>query len=642
VFSRVLASGARSARRRLIVVGLILALCWPVVIAGAATADDGLNRTVSGTFVVRGHGEGHGRGMSQYGALGAAMQGLGAAQILAFYYPGTARTAVNPDRPLRVWISRDDDSVTEVLRSPDLEVVDEGTGAVLPIPAEAEAVRTQVYGSGFVVHVWMNGAWWDINTGASLILTAGGPVRFRTAGGIVHLVMPNGDHVGYRDTLRAVRNGNNAQTINTLPLDDYVRGVVPRESPSYWLPAALQAQAIAARSYANGYRSPNSNYDICDTAACQVYMGAVKNGEPLETANTNAATSATRGVVLTYNGQPINAQFGSTNGGWTVDGGVPYLPAQRDPYEAIANPPQSYANWTGTLSAENLESRYPEIGRFLRIRITQRDGNGEWGGRVLGAVIEGTAGSRTLTGDQIRLSLTAPVRSAYFQIFDEEAGNLPEGAFDDAVVNGTVLSVRGWAFDPNEPATPLTVHVYDRAPSGAVRTSVFPADQSRPDVAAVYPTAGHLHGFTAQLPISGRGTHNICAYGINVGAGSINRTLGCRTATVGGPLGVLDWAFGGTGFVDFAGWTIDPAEPGRSVEVHLYATGPAGTVGYPGFIANQARPDVAAVFPFSGSAHGFTGRIHIARQGNHQICAYAIVTDGLAPNQLLGCRSVTV
>ena len=82
--------------------------------------------------------------------------------------------------------------------------------------------------------------------------------------------------VAYRGTLRAIKG----DTVNILPLDDYLKGVVPREVPASWKPAAVQAQAVAARTYAAfGRREPQaSHYQICDTTACQVYGGYSDEG----------------------------------------------------------------------------------------------------------------------------------------------------------------------------------------------------------------------------------------------------------------------------------------------------------------------------------------------------------------------------
>lgn len=641
----VIVAGAATAPRRdtrwvlaavvLMVTGSVVSVSAP----GVAAADDWLYRPTSGVFAVQGHGEGHGRGMSQYGAQGAAAAGLSSAQILDFYYPGTVSTQLDPGQPLKVWISADSDGVTEVLQSPDLVVTDAGNGARVNLPAGTDRVRTVVGGGGLVVQARVGGAWGAV-TGV-----AGPEIVFRAdAVGTVDVVLPSGHRIGYRGSVSAVRKDGSSVTVNTVRLDDYVRGVVPRESPSSWRPAALQSQAVAARSFAAvSFRSPrDSRYQICDDANCQVYGGATFDGATREAASTDAATSATAGLVRTYNGSVINAQFGSTNGGWTVDGRVPYLPAQADPYEARANPPQAYANWKGTLAVSSLESRFRSIGSFTRMRISQRDGNGEWGGRVISAVIEGTAGSQSVTGDQLRQALTADVRSTYFQLTDSARAEVPQGSLDDAAVYGTVVSVRGWVFDPSDPRAATTVHLYDTDVAGNTRIVPAVAASSRPDVGAALPAAGPDHGFAAGWVTSGRGVHRICAYGINIGVGDSNPLLGCRTVVVADVLGNVEAVTGSVGQATVTGWTIDPAAPDRSTGVLVYDYLPDRRSGYGGFAAVANRPDVAAAYPGSGPAHGFTATIPITAEGRHQLCVYASPVRAGDPTTTVGCRTLDV
>src|SRR6267154_5501520 len=121
----------------------------------------------------------------------------------------------------------------------------------------------------------------------------------------------------YRGTLEVYGNARNTLTIvNELPMEDYLLGVVPNElSPAtFGQLEALKAQAVAARTYAvrNMGQSRQEGYDICNTDACQVYMGAGTE-DPLAT----QAVRETRGMIATYNGQPINALYSSTCGGRT-------------------------------------------------------------------------------------------------------------------------------------------------------------------------------------------------------------------------------------------------------------------------------------------------------------------------------------
>ena len=121
----------------------------------------------------------------------------------------------------------------------------------------------------------------------------------------------------YRGVVEVYGNSRNTLTIvNELPMEDYLLGVVPNElSPAtFGQLEALKAQAVAARTYAvrNMGQSRQEGYDICNTDACQVYMGAGTE-DPLAT----QAVRETRGMIATYNGQPINALYSSTCGGRT-------------------------------------------------------------------------------------------------------------------------------------------------------------------------------------------------------------------------------------------------------------------------------------------------------------------------------------
>ena len=129
--------------------------------------------------------------------------------------------------------------------------------------------------------------------------------------------------------------------MNRVPLDAYVQAVVPNEMPALWHQAALRAQAIAARSYA-AYEVSHSNnpvYQLCDTSLCQVY-----GGKSSEYPSTNEAVAKTAGQIRTHHGSAAFTQFSASDGGWTSDGGQPYLPAQKDPYDGWSgNPVHTWA-----------------------------------------------------------------------------------------------------------------------------------------------------------------------------------------------------------------------------------------------------------------------------------------------------------
>ena len=144
--------------------------------------------------------------------------------------------------------------------------------------------------------------------------------------------------------------------MNVLGLDDYVKGVVPREMPTSWQPAAVQAQAVAARTYAAFDRAAHTTryYDTCDTTSCQVYGGV-----GAEDTRSNAAVDATAGKVLTYGGKPAFTQFGSSSGGWLSAGSQPYLVAKADPYDG---PRQPDAHLDQDADQGAIQNAYPSLG----------------------------------------------------------------------------------------------------------------------------------------------------------------------------------------------------------------------------------------------------------------------------------------
>jgi len=210
--------------------------------------------------------------------------------------------------------------------------------------------------------------------------------------------------------------------------------------------------------------------------------------------------------------------------------------------------------------------------------------------------------------------------------------NNPLGHFENASGALGVLNVSGWALDPDSTAS-IGVHVYvDGKFAGATTAS-----GNRADVARVYAGWGAAHGFSTSVIVSG-GTHTVCVYGINVGRGTTNPQLGCKTVTVssGNPFGNFESTSTAAGAVTVHGWTIDPNVP-DSIGVAVYIDGHLATNGK----ADQARADVGQVYPSYGQNHGFAVTANAAA-GKHQVCVYALNTGPGDRNPLLGCKSVTV
>jgi SpoIID/LytB domain protein len=350
---------------------------------------------VTKKLTVVGHGYGHGHGMSQNGAQGAALQGKRYREILSFYYPGTE---LGSNKGLiRVLLTADTTSDVVVQPARGLEVRDLGAGTSLDIPEQDGATQWRLTPAAA-----------DPSRTVVQYRNARGWHRWRTLAGDgqfsadvpLALVLPDGSTRRYRGLLRAASPYAGAavrDTVNALPMDDYVRGVIADEMPASWHQQALRSQAVAARTYASYTQRAASGryYQICDTTSCQVYGGVAA-----ETPTTDRAVARTAGRVLLDGRYPAFTQFSASSGGWTSDGGQSYLPAQRDPWDGWEGNPNS--DWSTTISVESLESAFGQLGRLEAIRVTRRDGHGAWGGRVQQVVLEGSADTVALTGDDIR------------------------------------------------------------------------------------------------------------------------------------------------------------------------------------------------------------------------------------------------
>lgn len=226
------------------------------------------------------------------------------------------------------------------------------------------------------------------------------------------------------------------------------------------------------------------------------------------------------------------------------------------------------------------------------------------------------------------------------QAIDPVASHNPIGRFDSVTKVASTAVVRGWGLDPDLLSSPVQAHIYDYRPDGSVATFAITANTSRGDIANAYPGAGNNHGYEFTIPLSVRGSHNVCVYLINVGAGNSNPKIGCKAVEVGQPFGSFDSAVTGAGTVTVRGWAIDPAAPTTSNRIHIYDEDPAGRIGY-SVAADQARSDVANAYPGTGNAHGFGSTLPISTEGNHRICAFSIAVTAGA-NTSLGCKDLSI
>jgi len=215
---------------------------------------------------------------------------------------------------------------------------------------------------------------------------------------------------GYRGGLTLRANNGKMMVINSVPLEDYLYGVVPQEVIPSWPAAALEAQAVAARTYALHTMEENKGklYDVSTSTDHQVY-----NGVSGETQATTNAVNKTKGMVMLYNQRPINALFHSDGGGYTEDSvnvwgsDVPYLKGVKD-----FSTGTSTSNWTVTTSRQALESKLNAaskgVGKLKSIQLTplgkpgQQTSDRGVSGRIKSATFIGTSGKTTVDGDSLR------------------------------------------------------------------------------------------------------------------------------------------------------------------------------------------------------------------------------------------------
>ncbi|MCU1656876.1 MAG: SpoIID/LytB domain protein [Pseudonocardiales bacterium] len=496
--------GRRARRGVLVIVAATVALAGGVFVAGPATAAEVYVMPSSGSLVLAGRGNGHGHGMSQYGARGAAIQHLTARQIVQFYYPNTSLVALSNPGTIRVLVSGSG-ATTVVAPSPGLRVT--GVGAV----TTAGVTRFRLIATAGVTTLTLQ----RLVAGAWHTLRAGVPngAEFSRPAGTIRLYLSDGSSTVYRGVIRSVRGGSGVLSINRASLDQYTAGVVPREMPASWEAAAVQAQAIAARSYGrNAVESSGGQpYDICDTTSCQVYGGMTRYdaaGQVLWT-DYPPALSGNANTVLQYGGRTIFAQFSASDGGWTAAGGQPYLVAKADPYDNVQSG-DPYLTWQRTVSVAGIASSYG-LARLTKIEITGRDGHGPLGGRVVSGFVDGldsrgVAQRIATTGFELQGAMGLPTNW-----FKPTMLAAPIGHVDSVrAVSANHFRVAGWALDPDHLDRSIRVHIY-------VDGSGYPftANASRPDVKRIYHTVTDQLGFAVVVPVPA-GSHNICVYGIDI------------------------------------------------------------------------------------------------------------------------------
>ena len=429
--------------RKLIISSIVLSFFPTSVLINLAQA-------VPNEWIIVGSGWGHGVGLSQYGALGQALDGKSWQDILAHYYPGTNLSDSPSDKQITVGLSQDktavfvrldklsDDAQLEV--SIDGNVVAAiGSGTVIRVESNSNAIvssggadgRAEARGSGKKVSFRISAGSGLINTNSgtpdtnagSALATPGHRYKY----GILNVVY-GGDNDGRPDLYTS---------ISMRLADEYLLGI--GEMSSTWNKAALVAQVVASRSYGLGKLNSglrgNCGCHIYNNATDQVYVGYSKESDAWRDAVNSAVTSSNQPAVLTYGGKAVTAYFASSTGGRTMStmdawgGNVSWSQSVDDNWSINARNPN--ARWGVRMSQSGMATALG-LSNVQSIEVVERYSSGA--AKILVAK-DSNGGSVTLSGRtfqaRMKLKSTYVIGAVDIALADTLGGIPTQSGFDE-------------------------------------------------------------------------------------------------------------------------------------------------------------------------------------------------------------------
>lgn len=251
--------------------------------------------------------------------------------------------------------------------------------------------------------------------------------------------------------------------VKRISLETYVRGVVSAEVPAGWPMAALQAQAVASRTYAITAHAGGSKFDVYPDTRSQMYLG-----KAAETSRTNAAIASTAGQIVTYEGRPAITYFFAGSGGHTESvqnsfiGSVsePWLIGVADPYDS-----GPLHRWSVTMSFASAASRLHGFvsGSFEGIEVLERGSSP----RIVSAYVLGSNGRTLVSGPELAARLELYDTWAYFSVSDSR------GTHREPDLSGASAAAPAPAL---QPALPVSA---DTQVSGSGGSMVAPSADTR-------------------------------------------------------------------------------------------------------------------------------------------------------------------
>jgi len=382
------------------------------------------------TFQIHGAGYGHGVGMSQIGAKAKALPGETATSILSYYYKDVAIEPLDDSKILRVNIGHLLTSARMSTVTPDAtiqifsgEIGDAQDQLPLATVPAKSSLNFTVLGSTVVPSVVTGKKFVSVPRNRVFTVRWTGTRYLAGVEGVISLTHNNltkryrYGQMQFR-AVKAAALGYRLEITNSVRLsDEYLWGV--SEVPSSWPEAALQAQAIASRTYAlnkAGIYRASCDCDLYGEISDQSFLGYAKETEKGWGQFWKAAVTNTAGLTMTQLGKPIAAYFSSSTGGLT-ETAINAWGSEKSFTQSVADPasldpvmnPRFY-QWDRTVTQATVAAAFalPDV---ISLEIVGRNASGTV------AMIRATSSAgvvKSLRGETFRSRTVIP--SAYFDL----------------------------------------------------------------------------------------------------------------------------------------------------------------------------------------------------------------------------------
>ncbi|MEY4136377.1 MAG: hypothetical protein RL205_505 [Actinomycetota bacterium] len=415
-------------------------------------------------FTITGAGFGHGVGMSQWGAYGMAQEGADASTIVSHYFTGSTVQPVQDDMNIRVNLLYH--VPTAKFRTEPLEAgggaIELTIGSAIVTGGPSDTFTAELVPDGVHVIKSTNGAATDLGTAPKIgVRWAGTKTPGTAAGGatLLNITGPKGTlaSTGHRYRYGSVEivpfagdTGRTLNVVNALRLhEEYLYGI--SEVTSAWPTAALQAQIIAARSYAlskiaAGVRKPCACHldNGMGPYSDQTFTGwgkasGAKGDNWVAAVNGTLSSDATGLALLDSTGKPIKAFYTASTGGLTTSskdqwgGDLPYAQVVDDHWSL--NAPNPDRSWTIPVTQAKMAQIFG-VDQVTSVNITDRIGSG-----ALKQVTATLPDGRTVTKGGTAFMAAIGAKSRYIQSVDGQIGT-------------PIPSIAATVITPSVPATP--------------------------------------------------------------------------------------------------------------------------------------------------------------------------------------------